>query len=187
VCKALRLRGRRLARALELALAAIGASLIALHLSFGTLEVVGENMAPTLQGGAACEPGNDVVLYERLSLSLTPPPRQRLLVYQGDEGLTVARRVVALAGERVRVVEGRLEADGTPLALPEGVTSYLAAGHLRRPDGSAWPVPEGQVLVLGDQPGDIWDGRFCGGLPADRWAGRAVCVVWPPARWRWLW
>jgi signal peptidase I len=127
------------------------------------------------------------VLYERLSPRLLEPSRQRLLVYQGEEGIPAARRVVARSGEQVRVVEGSLEIDGTRLALPAGVERYVAAGHLRRPGAPAWRVPAGEVLVLGDQPSDAWDGRFFGGLPPERWAGRAVCVVWPPERWRWLW
>ena len=48
------------------------------------------------------------------------------------------------------------------------------------------------ILVLLIFPSFVFFGiqgysRFTGGVPRERWIGRPVAVVWPPARWRWLW
>lgn len=181
---------RRLLRAAERALAVTGALLLLYQACFGTFEMVSPSMSPALHGDGVGRPENDWVLYERVSTRWGPPPRWKLLAFVTDElgATTVTKRVVAYAGERVTIDDGKVVVDGRPLDAPDGVR-YVRAGHLRStPEGPrSYEVPAGTVLVLGDNTQDSWDGRFFGGLAPDRWRGRPVAIVWPPARWRWVW
>jgi len=185
-------RLRRAARWAERCLAVGGAVLIVYLAGFEASEVVSPSMAPTLQGDGAGRPGNDWILTERISTRFGPPPRFELLAFQSEEGLLVAKRVVAYGGERVRIVDdGALEVDGAVRPLPPDAADvrYLRAGCLRPHDDpeAAHTVAPGTAFVLGDDSQDSWDSRFTRGIPEERWRGRVVAVVWPPSRWTWLW
>ncbi len=180
----------RVLRCLERGLAAAGLLLLVYHAGFDLREVVSGSMAPTLRGKAPGAAGNDWVLYETLSTRAGATPRRSgLVMFRSDEGLPIVKRVAGLPGERLRIVGGWLEIDGErhpPLA--PGV-KYTRAGLLRPgPEGpSTYQVPDDAVFLLGDDSKDSWDSRYFGGMPVERLEARAVAVVWPPARWTWLW
>lgn len=180
----------RVLRWLERGLAAAGLVFLVYHAAFDLREVVSNSMAPTLRGERPGAAGNDWVLYETLSTRAgAAPPRSRLVVFRSDEGLPIVKRVAGLPGERLRIVGGRLEVDGVLLPPPAPGVKYTRAGLLRPgPDGPlAHEVPGGAVFLLGDDSKDSWDSRYFGGMPVERLQARAVAVVWPPARWTWLW
>lgn len=43
-------------------------------------------------------------------------------------------------------------------------------------------IPEGHYMMMGDNRGNSYDGRFWGLLPQDRFIGRAVFTFWPLTR-----
>lgn len=177
---------RRALRTLERYLALAGLLFVIYHAGFGVSEMTSGSMAPTLCGEVGA-PDNDWILYERLSPG--PPARGKLVVFQNEDGVIISKRVVAFPGERVRVVDHRCLVDDVPLlGVPEGVR-YIAGGNLRpTPRGNnAHLVEPDTVYVLGDDSRDSWDSRWTGGVPRAQWRGRVVAIVWPPARWRWLW
>jgi len=177
---------RRSLRLLERALAAAGAVLLAYHAAFDLAEVVTPSMAPAVLGDGPGN-GNDWVLTERLSLGVTLPPRFGIVTSIDEQGVTVLKRVAAFAGERVAIDDGALLVDGA-LAANAPPVRYLRAGHLRpRAAAQDYAVGPEQVFLLGDNQRDSWDSRFLGGVRRDALRGRAVAIVWPPARWRWLW
>jgi signal peptidase I len=172
----------------ERSLAVAGLCFIVFHLGFGLSEIVSDSMSPTLQGDAG-EPDNDVYLYERISTRFGAPSRQSLVVFEDGDGVRIAKRVVGLPGESLRIKDSQLEVNGTLLPPPAEGVRYLRAGKLRprRDKPETYTVPEGTVFVLGDNSRDSYDSRFYGGLEEKRWRGRAVAVVWPPSRWSWVW
>jgi signal peptidase I len=180
---------RRAVRYVERCLAFAGVVLIVYHVAFGLSEVVSPSMAPTLNGQAPGDPANDWILYETLSSG--PPPRHGLIVFQSEEGMLIAKRVMAFPGETVQVEDGACLVDGVEHPLPDEAAGvrYVPGGHLRpTPEGnSRFTVPEGAVFVLGDDSRDSWDSRYFGALPEDRWRGRVLAIVWPPSRWSWKW
>lgn len=86
------------------------------------------------------------------------------------DGTRLIKRVVAVAGDVVDLVDGHLSINGQPLAvdgdgLLEGFGERHARLDLRRgggPDLTATQVPAGHVLVLGDFRGNSKDSRYFG-------------------------
>ncbi|RJP26938.1 MAG: signal peptidase I, partial [Actinobacteria bacterium] len=46
-----------------------------------------------------------------------------------------------------------------------------------------WVVPEGAVMVMGDNRPNSNDSRRWGFVPLEAVIGRAVVIWWPPSRW----
>ena len=117
------------------------------------------------------------------------PQRGDVAVFDSPrDGARLIKRVVAVAGDRVVLRNGRLTINGRPLAAnagrgegPEvfgGRTAWLDLADGGGPDIPGVVVPEGKVLVLGDHRGDSLDGRYFGFVDADAIYGRAVAVYW---------
>lgn len=97
------------------------------------------------------------------------------------------KRVVGVAGDRVVVgPTGGVILNGEPLEEP-----YVEQRCPLNVQGMSpcrtlsITVPEGSVLVLGDNRGNSWDSRFWPGspfLPQQEILGRAVVRFWPPNR-----
>lgn len=114
------------------------------------------------------------------------PARGDVVVFRSpSDGIRLIKRVVAVAGDRVDLVDGRLAINGAPLAVqPDGpedfgdvqVTLNLDSGG--GPDLDNLQVPDGQVLVLGDHRGASIDGRYFGFVPAAAIYGQARGVFW---------
>ena len=102
------------------------------------------------------------------------------------DGVRLIKRVVAVAGDHVRLRDGRLTINDVPLALDDGAPVEDFGTRLARldladgggPDIPGVVVPPGHVLVLGDHRGRSADGRWCGFVEADALYGRAVAVYW---------
>ena len=94
------------------------------------------------------------------------------------------KRVVAVAGDRVSVnPRGEVVLNGNLLNEPY-VTNYcpVDARGMSPCRTLNVTVPKNHVLVLGDNRGNSWDGRFWPGgpfLPNDQILGRAVWRFWP--------
>ena len=88
------------------------------------------------------------------------------------------KRVVALPGERVVVdPQGRVRINGEPLPEPYIERSCDDPQQPCRPFQAQ--VPDGHVLVLGDNRPNSQDGRFWGFLPVNEIIGRAWWRFWP--------
>ncbi|MDB5212221.1 MAG: Signal peptidase [Myxococcaceae bacterium] len=87
-------------------------------------------------------------------------------------GSVLLKRVVAVAGDLVEVRDGHVHIDGRE--VPEARISLDAGGG---PDLGPVRVPDGKVLLLGDNRGNSRDGRWFGFIDRERVLGRAVSVV----------
>ena len=150
------------------------------------------SMEPTLQPG-------DRVFVDMTAYGLTlpftgidlvdrgTPRRGDVVVFDSPvDGTRLIKRAVAVGGDRVDVVDGRLRIDGVPLRVDGSVAAErfgsvvarldLADGGGRDVHGLV--VPDGQVLVMGDHRGSSFDGRYFGLVPESEFYGRAVAVYW---------
>jgi signal peptidase I len=108
----------------------------------------------------------DVVVIE-------PPDDESKHVADGDViGSVLLKRVVAVAGDLVEVRDGHVHIDGRE--IPEARISLASGGG---PDLAPVRVPEGKVLLLGDNRGNSRDGRWFGFVDRALVLGRAVSVV----------
>lgn len=153
--------------------------------------ILSASMAPTVQPG-------DVVLVDRTARGTAE--RGELVVFDGrgyfeptDEkgadgalgGQFWLKRVIAIGGDRVTCcgADGRITVNGEPIEEP-----YLAAGVAPSEVTFDLEVPEGRMLVLGDNRADSTDSRHLlgapggGMIPVERVMGRADRVVWPLSR-----
>jgi signal peptidase I len=82
------------------------------------------------------------------------------------------KRVVAVEGDVVEVRDGHVRIDGAPAS--EGMLSLDAGGG---PDLGPIRVPQGKLLLLGDNRGNSRDGRVFGFVDREQVLGRALAIV----------
>ena len=92
--------------------------------------------------------------------------------FPGERERDFIKRVVAVAGQTVRVEDSFVYVDGVRLAEP-----YLAEPPTYRV--AARQVPEGAVFVLGDNRNNSFDSHSWGMLDASLIIGRAEFRYWP--------
>ncbi|WP_341252402.1 signal peptidase I [Euzebya pacifica] len=142
----------------------------------------------------------DRVLVEKLTYRVRPPERGEIIVFrrpgleddgfsitatatsfleglglvEPDEDRDLIKRVIALPGETVEMIDGVVHINGTPLDEP-----YTRAESR---DFPAVTVPGGHYYVLGDNRGNSLDSRFAlGTIPEENVIGRAFVILWPPS------
>ncbi|MFM7360313.1 MAG: signal peptidase I [Cyanobium sp.] len=155
--------------------------LLALVLRWAVIEprwIPSGSMLPTLQL-------QDRILVEKLRPRLHQPigpgsvvvfhPPPALLAAGYDPNAALIKRVVAVAGDQVEVRQGQLWRNGEAVA-------HDWAGE---PMDYALPpltVPDGHLLVLGDNRNASLDSHLWGPLPENEVIGTAVWRYWPPGR-----
>ena len=94
--------------------------------------------------------------------------------YPGDPTKSYIKRVVGLAGDHIRIEEGRVYVNGEQLDEP------YVLGYFR--DDRTYPeitVPPQSYFVLGDHRNMSSDSREFGSIPQSSVYGKAVFVYWP--------
>ncbi len=131
-----------------------------------------ESMVPTLLVG-------DRVFANKFIYRFAEPERGDIVVFEDVEGGEddLIKRVVAVAGDRVRVNAGVLKVNGEFQEEPY-VKPQFPDGNIYGPE----KVPEGYVFVMGDNRGNSADSRVFGLLPVENIEGEAFVRFWPPSR-----
>ncbi|MCA0393920.1 MAG: signal peptidase I [Proteobacteria bacterium] len=116
-----------------------------------------------------------------------PRPGDVVVFKSPADGTRLIKRVVAVGGQTVELVDGRLRIDGRPIQLDDGdgVSEHFGDRFARLdladgggPDIAPLVIPPGQVLVLGDHRGRSADGRWFGLVPEAAFYGKALGVYW---------
>lgn len=131
---------------------------------------------------------NDRIFVNRLAYLTGEPEVGDIVVfralennpYYDPEKPVWIKRVVATGGDRLSVRDNRLYVNGEPLSDPPIFlhNSYFPQGLLSR-EGRELIVPEGHVMVFGDNSANSCDSRYWGPLPEERIIGRAYVRYWP--------
>ncbi len=126
--------------------------------------------------------------WERALLPKKEIQRGHVVVFKfpEDPARDFIKRVVGLPGETVEIRNKTVFIDGKPLDEPyvRFLEPPLRPGdpdygfHDDRDNWGPQVVPEGQLLVLGDNRDNSRDSRFWGFLPEDQVKGRALLVYW---------
>ena len=123
------------------------------------VRVDGFSMRPSLDDG-------EFVLISRLAY-------QRGSFQHGEDYI---KRVIGLPGDKVKINDGVVSINGSPISEP-----YIAAP----PDYSGeWTVPAGNLFVLGDNRNNSADSHAWGFLPEGNVLGKALVIYWPFADWK---
>lgn len=154
----------------ELLESILPAVLIAILLNLFVVQptkVRGESMEPTLHT-------NEYLLVEKVSYRLHTPRRGDVVVfkYPRDEEENFIKRVIAVPGETVEIVSGRVYINGQSITEP-----YLL--QLPRESMPPTKIPEGKLFVLGDNRLNSNDSRAFGMVTMEEVVGRAWLRYWP--------
>jgi len=119
-----------------------------------------------------------------------PIERGHVVVFKFPEDPTrdFIKRVIGLPGETIEIRNKTVFVDGKPLAesyahfieqpLRPDDPEYGLRTESIRDNWGPQVVPDGQLLVLGDNRDNSRDSRFWGFLPRDQVKGRALLVYW---------
>ncbi|MDH5833099.1 signal peptidase I [Luteimonas kalidii] len=115
-----------------------------------------------------------------------PAPGDVVVFRSPADGTRLIKRVVAVGGQTVALVDGRLRIDGRTLHPGTvGDTERIGDRLVRLdladgggPDIAPLTIPDDMVLVLGDHRGRSADGRWFGLVPSQAFYGKALGVYW---------
>jgi len=196
-----RTRDQWIALILEFSVLFIIALVIAIYLQAFAIKpfmIPSPSMEPTLQEG-------DRVLVDRMTYHFREPRRGEVVVFRFDpndtanwtqggngftrsldllaeilnithqESLQFIKRVVGVGGDTVELRDGALFVNGEHYEADYEYVQDNANGK--------WEVPEGTVMVMGDNRPNSNDSRRWGFVPLQAVIGRGVLIWWPPSRW----
>jgi signal peptidase I len=138
---------------------------------------------------------NDRVLVNKLSYRFHDVRRGDVVVFERPDNMPTSsikdliKRVVGLPGDRVSIIDGKVRIDGKVLdepytnGQPTEPKVGCGAGDTTGIDTEqGFLVPEGHVLVMGDNRPNSDDGRCFGPIDEDLIVGRAFLIMWPPSK-----
>lgn len=176
---------------IETALVIVGAVVIAVTVrSFliQTFWIPSASMSPTLVEG-------DRVIVNKLTYRLHDPSRGDVVVFHRSPNMPTSgpdvliKRIVAEGGDTVSILDGHVTVNGHQIDEPytHGLPTTAEVGcPITAPTegigtAAGFEIPEGDVLVLGDNRTDSQDGRCFGPIDTDQIIGRASRIAWPPS------
>ena len=143
---------------------------------FQPYEIPSGSMETTIMTG-------DMVFSEKVSYYLRDPAPGDIVTFQDPEipGRVLIKRCIAVGGQTVDLVDGRVVVDG--VALDEPYTRGLPSEPLKTALGVeiSYPctVPAGHLWVMGDNRTNSNDSRYFGAIDESTLTGRAALVYWP--------
>jgi signal peptidase I len=156
---------------------AVGLYLVIQTFLVGTYRVEQVSMLPTLQQGQH-------VLVDKLSPRFDPYSRGDIVVFHApgtaSDSIPYIKRVIGVAGDHIALRDGVVEVNG--VALDEAYLSDDGEDHgatLPLDGTTAWDVPAGDIVVMGDHRARSVDSRSFGPVAVDQVIGRAWIRFWP--------
>ncbi|MNI49205.1 Signal peptidase I S [compost metagenome] len=151
-------------------------------LLFKPFIVDGPSMQPNFHTG-------ERVIVNEILYDIRSPQRGEVIVFHvPSEGRDFIKRVIAVAGDTVKVEGDVVTVNGEPVDETY-IQGAIDAAHNNNalynnkdfpnedfPDGT---VPEGHVFVMGDNRSDSTDSRMIGYVPLGDIVGRADLIFWP--------
>ena len=151
---------------------------------FAPIVVDGPSMQPTLHD-------RDQMIVNKIDYRFNEPDRFDIVVFHADEKKDFIKRVIGLPGEHVAVMDNMLYINGEEVDEPflseqnQKSASYQLPSNdfrLENLPGNFDTIPDGYVLVLGDNRGNSTDSRMLGVIPMDQIVGKTSLIYWPIKR-----
>lgn len=134
------------------------------------------SMEPTLMP-------NDRVLALKFIYRFTEPKPGDIVVFipPNDTQKDYIKRIVAIGGQRIKIIDGKVFVNGKPLPEPYLSVDTFNSGNLRE-----IKIPPGKVFVMGDNRPNSLDSRVFGPVDKEKIIGKAFMIYWPLTRIRFL-
>jgi signal peptidase I len=131
--------------------------------------IEGQAMAPTLNN-------QDRLIVNKGAYVAYRPARGDIVMhrYPPDPRKMFVKRVIAIGGDTVRSVEGRVFVNDVPLS-----DDYIPRQYRSHDTWGPHTVPAAQVFVLGDHRNNSSDSRHWGLVPEDLVLGKVALRWWP--------
>lgn len=143
--------------------------------------VEGKSMFPSLEH-------HERLMVDKLSAYFKLPERGEVVIFRfpKDETRDFIKRVIAVEGDTVEMVDGRVYVNGKRLT-----EDYVWKTDPVGANQSSYPksiVPKNSIFVLGDNRNNSEDSRYedVGFVPKSLIKGTAKFVFWPISEWRGL-
>ena len=166
---------------------AIAVAFVVKTFLFQAFWIPSPSMSPTLVKG-------DRVLVNKLSYDLHDVNRGDVIVFErpptedASQIKDLIKRVVAVGGDRVSIMDGKVRLNGKVLDEPytHGLPTTYSSCGVGDVDGidtkAGLKIPDGEVFVMGDNRINSHDGRCFGPIDEDLIVGRAFFIIWPPSK-----
>jgi signal peptidase I len=145
---------------------------------FSPFIVDGISMQPTLETG-------ERLIVNKFIFHLRQPAYGDVIVFHAPEGKDYIKRVIGVAGDRVKVEGDQLFINGNEVKEPQ-LNKVLDQAHLegRLYNVINFPesiVPENTIFAMGDNRSNSKDSRNneVGFIPLEKIVGRAEVIFWP--------
>lgn len=149
---------------------------------FAPIIVDGPSMIPTLHD-------RDQMFVNKFIYRFREPERFDIIVFHATTEKDFIKRIIGLPGEHVMVQDGILYINGQEVAEPflendqeDFVRPFTGNFTLESLPGGYEKIPEGYVLVLGDNRSNSTDSRSLGLIEMDQIVGKASFIYWPIKR-----
>ncbi|MBR5259897.1 MAG: signal peptidase I [Eggerthellaceae bacterium] len=143
---------------------------------FGAYEIPSGSMENTIMV-------DDRVFAEKISYYIDDPQQGDIVTFDDPEihGRTLIKRIIAVGGQTVDLIDGVVYVDGQPLDEPytEGKPSYPLVPAYGVDITYPYTVPADHIWVMGDNRTKSSDSRYFGAVPASSVSGKAVFTYWP--------
>jgi signal peptidase I len=120
------------------------------------------------------------------SLNLVPFQKPKkgdvvVFIYPNDRDKDFIKRVAAVEGDTVQIINKKLHINGAPVPDPHAVfkeTGPLTAAIQKGDNFGPIRVPPEKIFVLGDNRDRSLDSRFWGFVPVEDVRGKAFIIYW---------
>ncbi len=120
----------------------------------------------------------DRVIVNKFIYRFRPPQKGDIVVFVPPNDLKrdYIKRVVAVGGETLEIIENEVYINGKKIVEPYRINSsdFSHYGPIK--------VPKNCVFVMGDNRPNSLDSRVFGPLKTSQILGKAIAVYWPPWR-----
>lgn len=142
----------------------------------GTYEIPSGSMEDTIQVG-------DRVFSEKISYYSRGPLAGEVITFDDPlkEDQTLIKRVIAVGGDQVDLIDGAVYVNGEKLDEPytDGKPSMPLDPAYGVDISYPYTVPEGYLWVMGDNRTNSADSRYFGAVPVTSVSGHANIIYWP--------
>mgnify|MGYP001584872922 CR=1 FL=1 len=137
-------------------------------------KIKGDSMLPNFQDG-------EFLLTEKVSYRFSQPKRGDIVVFAAppNENEDFIKRIIALAGDRIVVKEGRIYINDFPLLESYLSENIATEGSKFLENGEEYLVKPDEYILLGDNRPRSSDSRTWGPVKRDKIVGKVWIVYWP--------